>query len=236
MARIPTRSVLPAAMFSLVLFVGCGHFESGPSLTEALSVALDQSESVNAELKMGAGELTVRGGSPKLMDGEFTFSHPDMRPEIKYDASGSIGHLQIEEPSANRFNRGDYRWNLRLTDDKPIDLQINFGAGEGDLQLGSLNLRSLDVQMGAGELRLDLRGTPTRDYSVNVRGGVGEATVYLPRDVGIVADVKGGIGEIDAGSLETRDGQYVNKAYGVSKTTVRLDIRGGVGSIRLVPE
>jgi hypothetical protein len=236
MARIPAANVLPIAILSLAAFVGCNHFDSGPSRTEMLSVALDESESVSAELRMGAGELTVRGGSPKLMDGEFTFGPEDMRPEIRYDPGGSKGRLRIEEPSGTRFNRGDYRWNLKLNDDKPIDLQVNLGAGEGDLQLGSLNLRSLEVQMGAGELRLDLRGTPARDYSVNVRGGVGEATVYLPRDVGIVADVKGGIGEIDAGGLESRDGHYVNKAYGVSKTTVRLDIRGGVGSIRLVTE
>jgi hypothetical protein len=234
MAQFPARYALPVAVFCLTSFVGCHHFDNGPSRTESLSVALDQSENVQAELKMGAGELTVRGGSPKLMEGEFTFSHPDMRPEIKYDGGGTTGRMRIEEPSVNRFNRGDYRWNLRLNEAKPIDLEVTLGAGEGDLELGSLNLRSLDVQMGAGELRLDLRGTPTRDYSVNVRGGVGEATIYLPQDVGIVADVKGGIGEINAGSLETRDGHYVNKAYGVSKTTVRLDIRGGIGSIKLV--
>jgi hypothetical protein len=42
-----------------------------------------------------------------------------------------------------------------------------------------------------------LRGEPKRDYNVQVHGGVGQATVYLPRDAAISATaVKGGIGEI----------------------------------------
>lgn len=88
--------------------------------------------------------------------------------------------------------------------------------------------------MGVGELRVDLRGTPKNSYDVSIHGGVGEVTVYLPEGVGVVADAKGGIGGISARGLQKRDGQYVNDAYGHAKTTVRLDIRGGVGSINLV--
>jgi predicted membrane protein len=88
--------------------------------------------------------------------------------------------------------------------------------------------------MGVGELKMDLRGTPKNDYEVSIRGGVGEATVYLPEGVGIEADVKGGIGDIHAPGLSKREGRYVNDSYGHAKTTVRLDIRGGIGAINLV--
>jgi predicted membrane protein len=90
--------------------------------------------------------------------------------------------------------------------------------------------------MGVGELHLDLRGMPKHDYSVFIRGGVGEASVYLPSGVGIEAEAKGGIGGIETTGLQKRDGRYVNDALGHAKTTVRLDIRGGIGSIRLVAE
>ena len=50
--------------------------------------------------------------------------------------------------------------------------------------------------MGVGELKMDLRGTPKHDYNVDIRGGVGEATVHLPRDIGVYATGSGGIGEI----------------------------------------
>ena len=111
---------------------------------------------------------------------------------------------------------------------------MNCGAGESRLDLGDLTLRRVNVEMGVGELRMDLRGAPKNDYSVYIRGGVGEATVYLPEGVGIEADVEGGIGGIHAPGLEKRDGRYVNDSYGHAKTTVRLDIRGGIGAINLI--
>jgi hypothetical protein len=227
---------LPTLGISLVFLTSCDIDErTGPVHTENRSVDLDQSEEVRVELKMGAGELTVRGGSPKLMDGEFRYNRPVMRPDVHYDASGFRGHLYVEQ-SSHGHSAGSNRWDVRLNDAKPVDLQVDFGAGEGRLELGSLNLRNIEVHMGVGQLRMDLRGTPKHDYTVNVRGGVGEATIYLPHDVGIVADATGGIGGVNARGLEKVDGRYTNSDYGHAKTTIRLDIRGGIGSINLVTD
>ena len=225
-----------ALWLSLIVLCGCdARLEPpGPAHTENRSVDLDHSEFVRVELKMDAGELSVRGGSPKLMDGEFTFRGLSSQPEIHYDASGFRGRLRIEEPSGVHSARSRYRWDLRLNDEKPLDLEVDLGAGEGRLDLGTLTLRNVDIRMGVGELRLDLRGNPKNDYDVSLRGGVGEATVYLPRDIGVVADAQGGIGGITARGLEKRDGEYVNEAYGHAHNRIRLDIRGGIGAINLI--
>ncbi|HEV2687841.1 MAG TPA: toast rack family protein [Bryobacteraceae bacterium] len=227
----------PVATVSLLTLAACAiDLEPvGPTRTETRSIDLDKSELARVLLKMGAGEMHVRGGSPKLMEAEFTFNRPNLKPDVHYDASGFRSNLVIEEPSnVHHGGNSKYRWDVRLNDDKPVDLEVHFGAGEGRLDLGSLTLRSLEVHMGVGELRVDLRGTPKNSYDVSIHGGVGEVTVYLPEGVGVVADAKGGIGGISARGLQKRDGQYVNDAYGHAKTTVRLDIRGGVGSINLV--
>jgi hypothetical protein len=223
---------------SLLIMTGCveDFGPPGPSRTETRSVDLDSSELVRAELKMGAGELHIRGGSSKLMDAEFTFNRSVMRPTVHYDASGFRGHLTVEEPSVHNFHRvnSNYRWDLRFNDDKPLDLIVHFGAGEGRLDVGDLRLRSLEIHMGVGELRVDLRGMPKNDYDVSIHGGVGEATIYLPEGVGIVAEARGGIGGINARGLEKREDRYVNDAYGHAKITVRLDVHGGIGAINLV--
>jgi uncharacterized protein DUF2154 len=232
-----TRGTFAAAVtLSLVGLTGCVEWESeGPSRTEPRSVELDKSEMVHVELKMGAGELNVRGGSPKLMEADFHYNRPSLKPNVRYDSSGFRGHLVVEQPSHGPHgNNSDYRWDVRLNDEKPIDLQVDFGAGEGRLDVGSLTLRSLEVHMGVGQLRVDLRGTPKNDYNVSVHGGVGEATIYLPSGVGVIADAKGGIGGVNARGLEKRDDRYVNEEYGHAKTTIRLDVRGGIGAINLI--
>ena len=60
---------------------------------------------------------------------------------------------------------------------------------------------------------------------------------YLPGNgVGIEAQAEGGIGGIHTTGLEKRDGRYVNDALGHAKTTLRLDIEGGIGEIRLIAD
>ena len=90
--------------------------------------------------------------------------------------------------------------------------------------------------MGAGNLRLDLRGTPAKDYSVRIRGGVGDATVYLPKDVGITARATGGLGDISATGLRKSGDLYVNDSSETARVKIRLDIQGGVGSLKLIAE
>jgi hypothetical protein len=238
MLTIRSGALAAVTTVSLVTLMGCveDFGPPGPTRTETRSIELDNSELVRAELKMGAGELHVRGGSTKLMDGEFTFNRPVMRPSVHYDSSGFRGHLMVEEPTGHSVHNvnSNYRWDLRFNDDKPLDLIVNFGAGEGRLDVGELRLRSLEIHMGVGELRVDLRGMPKNDYDVSIHGGIGEATIYLPEGVGVVAEAHGGIGGINARGLEKRDNRYVNDSYGHSKTTVRLDVHGGIGSINLV--
>jgi hypothetical protein len=234
--------LLPGLLSLWLLSSGCGPDFSppGPERTETRSVELDNSEEVRAELRMGAGELRVRGGAAKLMEAKFVYNRLRLRPEVSYhNANGGFrGHLLVEEPSGVHGGSNRYEWDLAFNDEKPLDLEVKCGAGESHLDLGDLSLRRVNVEMGVGELRLDLRGAPKNDYTVSIRGGVGEATVYLPggNGVGIEAEARGGIGGVQTTGLERRDGRYVNDALGHAKTTVRLDIRGGIGSIRLIAE
>ncbi len=185
---------------------------------------------------MGAGELHVHGGAAKLMEARFLYNRLRLRPEVSYRGGGFRGHLVVEEPHGVQGGPNRYHWDLAFNNGKPLDLEVKCGAGQTHLDLADLSLRRVDVEMGVGELRMDLRGTPKNDYSVSIRGGVGEATVYLPSNVGIEAEAEGGIGGIHTSGLEKRDGRYVNDALGRSKTTVRLDIHGGIGGIRLIAD
>jgi hypothetical protein len=241
---LPLSRSLPALVGASALWMivlsGCGPDwrPPGPERTETRNVEMDNSEEVRVELKMGAGELRVRGGAAKLMEARFVYNRLRMRPEVTYHGgSGFRGHLLVEEPRGIHTATNRYEWDLAFNNDKPLDLEVNCGAGESRLDLEELSLRRVNVDMGVGELRMDLRGMPKNDYSVSIHGGVGEATIYLPGNgVGIEAQAEGGIGGIHTTGLEKRDGRYVNDALGHAKTTLRLDIEGGIGEIRLIAD
>ena len=192
--------------------------------------------SVSANLKMGAGELNVTGGADALMEGEFSYNVSDWKPKVNYDVSGDKGELSVEQGSGEGVRLGgDARneWDLRLNDEVPTKLRVEMGAGESDLDLDSLTLTGLDLQMGAGQTTVDLTGDYDRDFDASIEGGVGEATVLVPSEVGVRVRAEGGLGKINAEGFQREGEAYVNDAYGDSEVTLDVDVRGGVGQINL---
>ena len=120
-----------------------------------------------------------------------------------------------------------------MNDEVPTDLVVQVGAGESDLDLDSLTLRGVDLQMGAGKTTVDLTGDHAQGFGATIEGGVGEATVLLPSEIGVKAKAEGGIGGINAKGLEKVGDAYVNDAYGESDVNFSVDVKGGVGEINL---
>jgi hypothetical protein len=222
-----------------VLASGCGWTRTGRLREESEVVPLDGAESVEVDIRMGAGTLDVTGdaGAGALVEADFAYNVAEWKPMIDYVVSSSgDGELAIEQPDVKSLGLESYRnaWVLAFNNDVEMDLSLALGAGESDLALGQLSLRALDVKMGVGGLALDLTGDYERDLDVTLRGGVGEGTIRLPADVGVLVRVDGGLGDLDVSGM-TRDGEaYVNAAYGESEVILTVDIKAGVGDLDLI--
>ncbi|HUP03848.1 MAG TPA: toast rack family protein [Bryobacteraceae bacterium] len=212
--------------------------QTGPLQHDTFSVPRDKSEFLRVNLEMGAGDLRVSPGAAGFADGDFTYNIDSWRPLEQYNAAAAHGVLDIRQPEGHHDMSGNvkYEWNVRLADNIPLDLNMRFGAGDARLNIGSLFLRSVDVEMGVGHLDMDLRGMPRRDYEVRVRGGIGEATIHLPHDAGVYAKAQGGIGSVRSSGLRREGDHMVNDAYDHSKASVHLDIQGGIGQINLLAD
>ncbi len=220
-----------------VVFISAciGVTQTGELQRESKTIALDGAETVDVNVRMGAGKLTLAGGADGLVDAEFVYNVAEWQPMIDYVVSGERGELWIEQPEVKSLGLESYRyeWDLRLNNDVTLDLDVALGAGESKIDVSTLSLTRLDLKMGAGGVNLDLTGAREQDVDVTVRGGVGEATILLPSDIGVKAEVRGGLGELNVSGL-TKDGDvYVNDAYGESDVTITLDVEGGVGGITL---
>ena len=150
---------------AVLLLSGCqfGSFAAGETQHETKSTELDKTEMARVEIRMGAGELHVKSGTPKLLEADFAYNVPDWKPVVEYRASPSRGDLTISQPKNSGSGVGNtvYTWDLKLNSQLPLDVTANLGTGEANLELGHLNLRTVEVSIGAGELKMDLRGEPS---------------------------------------------------------------------------
>jgi hypothetical protein len=221
----------------VVCLTGCVvEVHNGPTRHESREFERKGIERLRLDLHMGAGEVKVRGGAAQLARADFTYNVDRWRPEVTYHTLGGSSDLTIEQPAGTHAHIGETKntWEIQAANDIPLELIAHLGAGEARLDLHSLTLRRVEVDMGVGELNLDLRGTPKHDYDVHIHGGVGEATIHLPRDAGIYASGSGGIGEIHTEGLRKQGDHWVNDAYDDAKVRIRVDVEGGIGQINLI--
>jgi hypothetical protein len=204
-------------------------------ITRTKTVDLGDAKSVDVELHMGAGELNLEGGASALLESTFVSRYERRIPEVTYSVFGEKGKLSIREKRRQgiHFGGGKNRWDIRLDNRVPMDLKIDLGAGETDLDLRGFQIQRLDIDMGVGAMTLDLGGERSQDLDVNVDGGIGHATIILPENVGVRAEIERGIGSVSARHFNKSGKVYTNEAYGKAGVTIDLRVDTGIGSIDL---
>jgi len=222
----------------LFLLIGCiNRVDVGPTLTDKQSIELGDIDLAEVAIKMGVGELNITGGATNLMDAEFTYNIEDWRPEVIFEQRNSHGDLQVSQPKGEVNGIPDddieYRWEIALRDGVPMDMNVDLGVGESNLNFEGLALQSLMIDTGVGKANIDLTGDWQDSFDVKINGGVGETTVYLPENAGLRVEASTGIGSLVINGLQKEGDSevYTNAAYGESDVTIRLDISGGIGQI-----
>src|SRR5258708_13954554 len=203
---IAIGSTLGVVGFVLVMVILLAHYQksrrhndsgdSFPNYTQEV-IDLEGDKSVSATLRMGAGQMNVNGGSSHLLNADFRFDRQFDNPTVDYHVSDGKGILDVNQESGHiNFGPSDNTWDLNLSDDVPIDLRVEMGAGQGNLKLHGMDVTEVELNIGAGQVVLDLTGPRKSDLNVSVKGGVGQATIRLPKDVGVSAHASGGIGSV----------------------------------------
>jgi hypothetical protein len=222
----------------LIVFLGLlvtACLESGTDIDHSESIPYDDLDSLKVSLDIGAGYLRIMEGAEGLLEGDFTYNVERWKPEIEYTPFDNRGIISVEQGRyRGAFGRSQNKWRIRLNDDIPLDLRIDFGAGEAELDLSSFQMQNLMIDMGVGDLELNLTGDYQNDFKVEIDGGIGSATLFLPGHIGIRADIDGGLGSIDTPGFYKRGNVYTNDAYDSSEVTIEIKVDAGIGSIALV--
>jgi hypothetical protein len=194
---------------------------------------LQGATSLDAVVSMTAGDLDLSGGTSKAFEGEFDYATNWARPNISYSVSGKSGDLNILQENHGPLLGPDNTWLIRLNDEVPLDLEIKMGAAKGNLNFRNINLKQLRIEAGVGKIDVDLTGNRNADLNVDIHGGVGQAVIRLPKNIGVSVRAKGGIGAVTTAGLTKQGDDYVNESFGHSTHTIHVEINGGIGNIDL---
>lgn len=202
--------------------------------THAIVHPLAGARSAEVHLTTGVGTLTLAdlaSGADLAQGTVWTGRGETLVDELARDGSTAVLTLATQQQSGFNLPRNERRgWDLKLTREVPIALDLNSGVGQVRLELQRLQLRSLNVQAGVGEVDVTL---PERGvYRADVKAGVGALRVAIPAGIAARVTVKTGLGQVRVNGTFTHSGDvYETPDYATATDRVDLRVEGGLGQI-----
>lgn len=181
-------------------------------------------------IEFGAGYLTLGpGDAGMLYDTELRYDQERATPEHRYDPSTHQLALRLR-PIGNAgvrvTNRGQLaqRASVSLTPSIPLTLDVALGAGDGEIELGGLRLRSAAVHSVAARMLIRAsRPNPIACETLDLDGGAAEViTEHLGNLRCAEIRFEGGVG---ATTLDLT-GRWTS--------TLRVRAKQALGTLRLV--
>ncbi|WHT48866.1 toast rack family protein [Sporosarcina thermotolerans] len=135
---------------------------SASAAGDEVSITKDNAESLKVNIDFGVGNLYISGDSKEWVSGDFSYNHKKLEPKVNYKLRKNVGHVDIKQGSVTMlgFNKRKWKndWDLQLTNDIPIDLEIDMGVSDSTLDLRGIQLNSLVINSGVSDSTIDLSG------------------------------------------------------------------------------
>ena len=125
--------ILPVLALSAVSCVLSGpRLELGRLQTVDEVVELGDSETIVADIEMGAGELTIGSGASALMEASFRFNVEELEPVTEFGGERMMVHSpSVDFSFDSLWDIDEYQneWVLAFNDAVELEMIINIGAG-----------------------------------------------------------------------------------------------------------
>jgi hypothetical protein len=173
-------------------------------------------------ISMGAGSLEINGGGTGLVEGSIHYNVPEWKPTVSYQGN----ELTIQQgtnygnklPPENIAND----WNLKFGQ-SPIDLTINAGAYDSQVDLSDVPVTNLSINDGASNVKV-VFNSPNPEKMQLLSYKTGASTIKL---IGLgnanfsEMSFSGGAGDytLDFSGKLSRDG-HVTISSGASQVNV----------------
>jgi hypothetical protein len=195
-------------------------------------------------LDYGAGKLFISGGTDYLLEGnlEYYGQKPVVKSAVKsLEDSSSIQKVKVRMKQIQLSRRRRLRprhhwsntWEIHLTDEVPLEMSIDAGACELDLDMSALKVKSLDLDVGATSATIRF-GDLVADVEAEIDAGASALKIDLPMNVGAKIRLSSALSAHNLGDIGfEKEGKktYCSPGYENASKKIRLDISLGAGSL-----
>jgi hypothetical protein len=237
-----TNALVLIGLFALVVVVLAAGYtrqalRAADDNRQTIDHDLGDARDVHIALELGLTELTVGAqeeATGRLL-GEFVGS-TETQLEVSYTRRGNRGELRISEQSVHPLplleSFGSNRLALELPPQLPLTLDCDGNVGSIQLDLSGLDMDRLEVRASLGELTVTLPGEGGLIGDIST--GQGDVTVRVPETMAMRFEVSRGLGgglQIPSGLLRLEGGVLMTEGYSEAHDQVNLNVGTTFGDI-----
>jgi hypothetical protein len=202
------------------------------------SIPLGDAARAHVTIHHGAGQLKIASGAPpgQLASGRFSGGL-----DCRSNRAGDLLDVRMHIPDqgsrwANPWSWGGsgLYWNLGLSSDVPLELELETGAGTIEADLSGLQLGALRLKTGASSSNLILPAAAgyTR---VDVEGGAASVAIRVPPGVAARIASQGGASstKVDLTRFPRTAAGYRSTDYDTAANRVEIQANMGAGSVEV---
>lgn len=225
-----SRELLVLAL-GLAALPAVGHAQDWRTITTVRQ--FNGEDALRVDVEYGAGRLRISPAKGEsLYRATLRYDAEHFQPLSRYE-NGRL-RIGIEGGSIRGRNSKPGQLDLSLGEQVPLDLNLKFGAGEAEVELGGLRIRDAEFQTGASETRIRIsRANPERCRTANFEVGAAQFDVKGLGNLNCEnIHVSGGVGEVTLDFTgELRGSSVAEIAMGLGSLTLRVP-RGTAVSVR----
>ncbi len=209
-------------------------------VVELIRVDVGDASSARIDLTVAAGDLDLHAGAagPLLIDGSLTTNYSNGALELSLRDQAGTRRVGLHTDRDVRFFPGFGRsfrtsWKLALHPDIPLELRIDGGAADLNLDLHDLTVKLLDVDSGAVSTTVVM---PAAAGETRAVFDVGAASLEIEIPPGVAARLRIESALTSVQVDESRfpragDGEYRSEDFDAAANRVDLEINAGVSSV-----
>lgn len=233
-------SVLILVLFFACLGIAICQYESSLPAGETIksfSAPLDNLERAQIQINFTAGSLTMGSlpaTSPNFVEADSGMKNGDMRTSFHRQDSEATLHLRTEQTNRRFWDEDENSWEIRLTRNIPLTIDVKSAVGNLDLDLSELKVTELQMEIDAG------------NYIVNMPSSAGTTRAYIEADIanievtipeGVAAKLKVDTDlsafEVDESRFPKKGDYYISPDFESAENRVELEIDCDIGRVQV---
>jgi|AntRauTorckE6833_2_1112554.scaffolds.fasta_scaffold00288_2 hypothetical protein len=190
-------------------------------------------DNFRVNLTFGANRLNINSldNNDDLFD--LNLDYRGKMPEVIYNKRESRAELLVRQTRQVNVGTGSDIWDINLTKNTPLDINIKGGAGDLLLNLEKLKVDRLNIDAGLGQLNIRY---PDYDNETEISAGAGNIKLIVPATAALRIETNTVINSNnfdEVGLIKLYDNVYQSKNYGEVENKIDIKISTSAGNIKV---